>query len=234
MKIAIMQPYFFPYIGYFQLIAAVDKFIIYDDVNYIKQGWINSNNILLNKKPFTFTIPLKKASSFKKINETEINPELFKNWRDKFLKTLYLAYNSSPNFLIVSSMIENLLLKDYTYINELNTAAIIDVCALCKIETKIVQTSCVYSNGNLKSQARVLDICKQEKATSYINPTGGMMLYDKDVFKAEKIKLQFLNSLDINYKQKNDEFVRNLSIIDLLMYEDHNQINSLLNQYKLI
>lgn len=88
MKIAIMQPYIFPYIGYFQLINAVDKFIIYDDVNYIKQGWINRNKILLNNEDYLFTFPLKNASSYKKINEIELSENLYSKWKIKFFKTL--------------------------------------------------------------------------------------------------------------------------------------------------
>ena len=234
MKIAIMQPYFFPYIGYFQLIASVDKYIIYDDVNYIKQGWINRNNILLNEKPFQFTIPLENASSYKKINETQVNMKLYGFWRDKFLKTLQQAYSNAPNLIMVLSIIEKLLSKNYTHISQLNIASIIEVCMLCKIETKIVETSMIYSNDNLKSQARVLDICKQENASIYINHIGGKVIYDKDTFAKKGIQLQFINSLEIYYKQRSNVFVPNLSIIDLLMYADLNEIGYLLNQYKLI
>ena len=84
MKLAIMQPYFFPYIGYFQLIAAVDKFVIYDDVNYIKRGWINRNNILVNNQSFLFSIPLISASQNSKINEIKISEDV--NWKSKLLK----------------------------------------------------------------------------------------------------------------------------------------------------
>lgn len=233
MKIAIMQPYLFPYIGYFQLINAVDEFIIYDDVNYIKQGWVNRNNILLNGETFQFTLPLDNASSFKKINNTKINTNFYGIWCQKFFKTIRQAYGRAPNFLTVSFLIEKLLLQDYENISQLNTAAIIEVCALCKIETKILETSATFQNDNLKSEARVLDICEKKDATTYINPIGGKLIYDKETFSKKNIQLQFLNSQPVFYNQNCIEFTPNLSIIDLLMFADHNQIGYLLNQYKL-
>lgn len=234
MKLAIMQPYFMPYIGYFQLINAVDKFVIYNDVNYIKQGWINRNNILLSEKAFPFTIPLENASSFKKIKDIQINIKIYSFWREKFLKSLQQSYKSSPNYLNVYSIIENLLYQNYNYICELNVAAILEICKICKIETEIYVSSTIYQNSYLKAEERIIDICRQEGATTYINPIGGQLLYKKESFFERKIQLQFLNTLPIHYKQKSNEFVSNLSIIDLLMFIDHREISNFLNQYELI
>lgn len=234
MRIAIMQPYFMPYIGYFQLINAVDKFVIYNDVNYIKQGWINRNNILLNGTSFQFTIPLENASSFKKINETKLNNKLYGIWRDKFLKSLHQAYNRAPYYKKVSNMIINLMNQNYNYVCDLNVAAILEVCRMCNIDTEIIESSENYQNDYLKGEGRVIDICQQEFASVYVNAIGGKMIYDRVSFSDKKIKLQFLNSLPICYRQYNHDFVPNLSIIDLLMFADHNEINAFLNQYELI
>lgn len=232
MKIAIMQPYFLPYIGYFQLIKSVDKFIIYDDVNYIKQGWINRNNILLNGSSFQFTIPVEKASSFKKINNTKINKKLFERWKVKFFKTLSQAYIDAPNYSNVKSSIEFLFSKDYANISDLNVSAIIEICKLCKLETEIVKTSTCYQNENLSSVNRVIDICKKENASTYINPIGGIELYDREIFSANNIQLSFLYSLPFKYNQNRDEFISNLSIIDLLMFADKKKIRQILNKFE--
>src|SRR4051812_42347879 len=104
MRLAIMQPYIFPYIGYFQLIAAVDAFVIYDDVNYIKQGWINRNRILFNGKDLLFTVPLENASSFKKINEVSVHKHLYEGWKVKFGKSLRATYFKAPYFNEIISL----------------------------------------------------------------------------------------------------------------------------------
>ena len=84
MKLAIMQPYIFPYLGYFQLLNSVDHFVFYDDVNFIKGGWVNRNQLLINNQNKFFTVPLKKIISFTPINEVEIHKKLYPNWRSKF------------------------------------------------------------------------------------------------------------------------------------------------------
>ena len=109
MIVGIMQPYFFPYIGYFQLIAAVNKFVIYDDVNFIQGGWINRNNILINKKSSLFTVPLVKVSSNTLINDTKINLKFYNVWKVKFLRSLEHSYKKAPYFTEVYNLIENVL-----------------------------------------------------------------------------------------------------------------------------
>jgi hypothetical protein len=233
MKLAIMQPYFFPYLGYFQLINAVDKFVIYDDVNYIKQGWINRNNILLNNSSYQFTIPIEDASSFKTINRTKINRRLYSIWLSKFLKTLDLGYKKAPFYQNVLPVIEKILYGNYEYINQLNAEAIIEVCNHLKIDSMIQVTSMIYQNSDLKGSDRVIDICKTEKAKVYINASGGEQLYSKEIFKQDGIDLFFLNTQSIYYKQFKNVFIPNLSIIDVLMFNDVKSVKEFLTNYKL-
>ncbi len=227
-----MQPYLFPYIGYFQLINAADKFVIYDDVTFIKQGWINRNNILLNGKALLFTVPLKDASSYKQIRETEISVNI--KWTSKLLKTFEQAYKKAPYYTEIIELIEDAISAEEKLIAAIALKSVKVVCSYLGIETSIVETSSNYSNNHLQSQARVIDICKKEKAIEYLNPIGGLQLYSKDVFNREHIKLSFIKPKPINYQQFNNEFVPWLSIIDIMMFNSPNEIKAMLNQYELV
>ncbi|WP_027377493.1 WbqC family protein [Kaistella palustris] len=235
MKVAIMQPYLFPYIGYFQLIAAVDKFVVYDDVNFIKGGWINRNNILVNKKSNLFTVPLDNSSSFFLINETKINLKLYSIWKIKFLRTIEQSYKKAPFFNEVYSLIANVL-DNYEgdLISKLAVASIKSVCEHLKIQTEIIATSETYNNKRLSGQERVLDICSIENATYYINPIGGLQLYSKEIFKSKNIELNFIKSYSIAYKQFDNKFVSWLSIIDTMMFNSVEEINIMLDKYELV
>ena len=234
MKLAIMQPYIFPYIGYFQLINSVDKFVVYDDVAYIKQGWINRNRILLNNEPHMFTVPLKNASSFTLIRETEINNNLFWQWKDKFLKTLIQAYRKAPYFETTYELIAGVFNHHYESISELASRSLTDTSRYMGIQTEFLFTSVSYSNSDLKAKDRVIDICKRESAAIYINPIGGRELYNKLDFEKEGLALQFVQTKSISYRQLNDKFVPWLSIIDLLMYNSKEQLQVFLKEYELV
>ena len=234
MTIAIMQPYFFPYIGYFQLINAVNRFIIYDDVNYIKQGWVNRNNILINGEKNMFTIPLEKASPNNKINETLINLNLYNGWKVKFLKSLDHSYKKAPHFNNIFQLLMDFFSKEYTQISTLNVEIIKKVAGYLGITTEIINSSSMYNNANLNGQKRVLDICFRENATHYINPIGGLELYSKEDFKKNEIKLNFIKSKPIEYRQFKNEFVPWLSIIDVMMFNSPSEICEMLNQYELV
>jgi len=232
MKLAIMQPYIFPYIGYFQLINAVDKFVIYDDVAYINKGWINRNNILLGGKASLFTIPLISASQNKLIREIEI--ENLALYRKKFLKTIEQSYKKSPYFEPVFQIIEQVFNSDINNIAQFITFSIKATCEYIGINTAIVDSSTLYQNEHLKAQERILDICLQEKANHYINPNGGMSLYDNAFFETVQIRLNFIKAQPIIYKQFCDEFVPFLSIIDVMMFNSKSEIQGLLNEFQLI
>jgi hypothetical protein len=232
MKIAIMQPYIFPYIGYFQLINAVDKFIIFDDVSYINKGWINRNNILLNNSTYMFTLPLKKSSQNKLINEIDISDD--SNWKEKFLKTLQAAYSKAPNYSEVYNLADRILNSGLSKLSDFLRNSLSETLDYLGINTEIINSSSMYNNKELKGQERIIDICKQENANEYINPVGGMDLYNKERFKEDGINLSFLKTNDTRYEQFGGEFISNLSIIDVMMFNESTECRKLLDQYSLM
>ena len=232
MKVGIMQPYIFPYIGYFQLINAVDKFVIYDDVNFINKGWINRNRTLNNGKESLFSIPLKEASQNKLINEIEVNWD--SAWKSKFLKTLEQCYKKAPFYQEALSIIERTLQVDNKPISKVIEQNLRLICEYLNIKTELVSSSAMYQNTHLKAQERVLDICLQENATQYINPIGGLELYDTDFFNVKDIKLNFIKSMPIEFPQFKNEFVPWLSMIDVLMFNSIEKIIEFLDNYELV
>lgn len=235
MKLAIMQPYIFPYIGYFQLIQSVDKFVFYDDVDFIKGGWINRNKISTQQKELLFTVPLDKASSFKKINEIHLHPVIYKKWTVKFLKSIQQSYSKSPFYNLVFPIIEEVFSGDHSSISDLTKASIKLTSKYLGIETEFVNSSQKYKNNHLKSQARVIDICKLEDADTYINAIGGLELYNPLDFLNNGIELRFLKPTMVPYNQfKTDEFIPGLSIIDFIMNIDPSEVKDHLKMGSLI
>lgn len=229
MTLAIMQPYLFPYIGYFQLLNAVDKFVIYDDVAFINRGWINRNSILNNGKAQLFTVPLKEASQNKLIHEISIDTD--QKWRDKLLKTIQQTYKKAPHFAAVFPLVEAIFLQQESNISTYIYQSITTICEYISISTPLVESSQIYNNQHLKAQERILDICLQEKANHYINPIGGRELYSKELFAEHGIQLNFIRSEKVEYAQFNNEFVPWLSIIDIMMFNSKEEIQKLLKTY---
>ena len=232
MTIGIMQPYIFPYIGYFQLINRVDKFIVYDDGAYINKGWINRNNILINGKASMFTLPLINASQNRLINEIETDN--LEAWSRKFFKTIEQSYKKAPFYQETLAILTKVFQSNTANIAGLCTESLKTTCQYLGIDTEIIPGSVIYNNTHLKAQERILDICIQEKADHYINPIGGMAIYDKQLFADNKILLNFIKSKPIHYKQFNHEFVPWLSIIDLLMFCSVEAIHDYLKEFELV
>lgn len=231
MKLGIMQPYFFPYIGYWQLINAVDKYVVYDDVNYIKGGWINRNNILLNGSKHLITLPLEDASSFKLINEISITKNAV--LKNKLIKTIKSAYLKAPYFETIMPILESLIL-DNSNIAMLNYNIILVIKNYLNLDTEILLSSQIKKDNNLKAQDKVIHIAHLLGAKEYINAIGGQELYSKEDFKQENIKLSFLKTNEIKYKQFKNEFVPNLSFIDVLMFNSPQEIKEMLNDFELL
>ncbi|NUM41848.1 MAG: WbqC family protein [Leptospiraceae bacterium] len=232
-KIAIMQPYLFPYIGYFQLIKSVDLFVFYNDVNYIKQGWINRNKILLNGKEFSFSAPVSNVSSFRKIKDTKIHKDLFPIWRSKFLRTIEQAYSKAPYYVSTKEMIADVLFKPYLDICSFAVDSNRLICSYLGINTEFKLSSEEYPNNHLSASDRIVDICFREQARIYINPPGGLHLYDKNSFNNVGLNLYFLIPNLSKYNQFGNPFVPWLSIIDVLMFNSVFEINCHLNNYEL-
>lgn len=226
-----MQPYFFPYIGYWQLIHAVDKFVVYDDVNFIKGGWINRNYILLNQEKHLVTLPLSGISSFTKINEINVIDNI--KLKTKLLKTIDNAYKKAPYFDCVFPMIEKIILENGA-ISTLIYDSILSLKKYFNLNTEIYLSSDLKIALNEKSVDRVIHIVKSLDGNEYINAIGGQELYSKDKFKAENIALSFLKTNLVKYEQYTADFVPNLSIIDVMMFNSPEQIRAMLDNYELI
>lgn len=230
-----MQPYLFPYIGYFQLIQAVDKFVIYDDVQYMKGGgWINRNRVLVNKSPYTFTFSVKKDSFEKNINERYFNQN-FNKERKKFLKTITESYGKATNFNEVFPLIEESLQVNIQEqnISDVITRSIKMIADYLGIDTQFILSSDLEKSSENRAE-RIIEINRLLDTNHYINAIGGKELYSKEYFEEKGIELNFLRTNeDLTYEQNTNNFVPNLSIIDVLMNNSKKEIRYLLSNYTL-
>lgn len=233
MKIGVMQPYLFPYIGYWQLINAVDKFVILDDVNYIMRGYINRNTILLNGKLHKFTIPMKKASQNKLIMDTEL--AFIEEDKKRFLATITTAYKRAPYYGQVYPMLEKIVCNDEADLTAYIQYSLETIAEYLQLDTVFLRSSQIDKDSSLRAQDRIVAICKQLDADIYINPCGGRSLYNHEAFARESMQLRFLDTRteQIKYQQNQDNFEKNLSIIDVLMFNDVDTIKRFLEEYDL-
>ncbi len=233
MKIAIMQPYLFPYIGYYQLMNAVDEFVIYDNIKYTKKGWINRNRILVNKKEVLITVPLKGAPDYLDIRDRSIAV----TWREErltLINKIKESYRNAPQFKEVFPIINAAILFEETNLYKFLNNSLHIIKDYLEIETRLIVSSEIRIDHELKAEEKVLAICKTKKANMYFNSIGGMTLYNKDTFNREKIDLFFLKSKEIKYQQFANDFVPWLSIIDVMMFNSRDEVRSLLLLYTLI
>lgn len=233
MKVGIMQPYIFPYIGYFQLIQAVDTFIIYDNIKFTKKGWINRNRILVNGRDEYFTLPLKKGSDFLNVDERFL-ADNFAEEQVKILRRMRESYKKAPFFESVFPLLESVFTYADTNLFQYIYHSVTEVCKFLDINTRFIVSSELKIDHSLKSQEKVLALCKSVDADCYINPIGGMDLYAREVFLNQGIELKFINSEKIEYKQFGAEFLPWMSIIDVMMFNDKTTIKSYLQQYTLL
>ena len=232
MKLGIMQPYYLPYIGYWQLLNAVDKYVIYDDVNFIKGGWINRNRILNNGRVQYINVLMQGASSYKHINEIRVqnNEPII----EKTKKTLWNAYHKCNEFEKVFPLLCEVLDNGRDNLAEYLEFSIRKICQYLEIETELYVSSEIEKNNALHGEEKVLDICDKMGANVYYNAVGGRELYHFEKFEKYGVKLSFVKTNEIEYPQKNDKFVPNLSIIDVMMYNNISKIKRMLQEYTII
>lgn len=216
MRLAIMQPYFLPYIGYFQLIAAVDVFVVYDNIKYTKKGWINRNRMLRDGKDVSFSLPLKSDSDYLNVCERELATDFN---RDKLLNQLKGAYQRAPYFLQVFPLIEQIVQYEDTNLFRFLHHSIIRICEYLEISTEIKISSDIAIEHSLKNQEKVLALCEKIGASTYVNAIGGRELYSIEAFRKRNIELKFIQSKPFEYMQFNNTFVPWLSIVDVMMFE---------------
>lgn len=230
MIISANQPYFLPYIAYWQLINAADMFYIGDNYAYIKRGWINRNKILFRGEPELFGIEVHHASSFSLISELNIE----KIDKRKKMNKLYEAYHKAPYYDIGVKLVEEIFDCQEENLSEFLISSIKTICRYLGINTPIHRTSELEGNDAFKREGRIYDMCHRLGADMFINPIGGKALYDVEEFAKQGIKLRFIKTGDITYRQFGDDFVEKLSIIDVIMFNSKDEIREMLGRYELI
>lgn len=231
MKLGIMQPYFFPYIGYWQLMAAVDQYVMYDDVNYINRGWINRNRILINGDAKYITLPCTGASQNKLINEVKVCTDIGEQKRN--MRKVELAYRRAPYFESVYPMLCDVFSSKIENLADFLEYCIRSVCAYLEIHTVLLRSSSLKKDPALRGQNKILAINAELGATEYINAIGGKELYSDKAFSERGIQLHFLKTDEIAYRQFDGVFLPNLSIIDVMMFNPKEEIQAMLNRYTL-
>ena len=229
MRLGIMQPYFFPYLGYWQLLANVDKYVVYDDVTYIKGGWINRNNFLINGQKNLLTMRLEKASSYTLIKDIAIKDDFV-----KFLKTIEMGYKKAPFFEDSFRLLKDICQCPDKKLGQFLFNSHIKICEYLGIDTELILSSSFDKHTELKGKDKVISICKQLGADEYINAIGGQELYDKKEFAENGIRLNFLQANLREYRQLKNEFVAGLSIIDIMMFNSKEEIKEMLNDFILV
>lgn len=220
-SIAIMQPYFCPYVGYFQLIKSADVFVIYDNIEYTKKGWINRNRILANGEATTFSIPIRKDSDRLDVRQRfladDFNPQ-------KLMNRIKGAYAKAPFYVETLPLLERVFLQEERNLFAFIHHSVVEICDHLEIGTRIVSSSEVEIDHSLRSQDKVVAICQAFQADTYINPIGGQELYAKEAFRDHGLELLFLQTGDVVYPQFGADFVASLSIIDVMMFNDRKTI----------
>ena len=231
-----MQPYFFPYIGYWQLMNVVDQYVVYDDVNYKKGSWVNRNRILTLKKLEGWSyinLNLDHASAYKKFNEISVLRD--RKYKDNFFGIIKDSYKKAPFFLDVFPLLEKIMMQDETNLANFLKFSFDVINSYLGIHTKFILSSNISKNNELKKEEKVIDICKILGADQYYSAMGGWNLYSKEEFAKHGIEFIFLKTKDsIRYQQFQNEFIPNLSIIDVMMFNDVPTIQKMLLEYELL
>lgn len=232
-KVGMMQPYLFPYLGYFQLISAVDAFVLGDDLQYVKESWINRNRILMNGQPRLISFPLKKGKHLSKINERIFSDD-FSSEMDKLTRVLYSAYSKAPRYRQFMPFLEEVIRHPEPNLAKYAENSIRKICAYLNINTPIFVASDLEIHDVVDKQDRVVRTAKKLECDIYINFIGGVSLYDFEYFSQNGLQLKFHRINDISYPQFGDKFVPLLSIIDVLMFNDIEEVQRMLSCYSLI
>ena len=227
-----MQPYFLPYIGYWQLINAVDTFVVYDNIEYTKKGWFNRNRILEADHDRLFTVPLKKASDFLHVNQRFLSDDSDKEIA-RILRIIESNYKKAPHLTSAYPIIESCFVFPNKNLFEYIFNSIKVICNYLGLSTKLVISSEIKINHSLKAEKKVLAICNAENTTTYINAIGGRELYDKKEFRSRGIDLKFIRPGNIEYRQFNYGFLPSLSIIDIMMFNSKEEIAKIIQNYTL-
>ncbi|WP_397538316.1 WbqC family protein [Rummeliibacillus pycnus] len=234
MKVALMQPYFFPYLGYYRLINSVDEFVIFDNAQFIRRSWITRNRILnAHKESIYINVPVFKAQRETKIKDIQINNDI--NWQEKIIQQL-LYYKAAPNFTSVMEFVKECLSIKCDNVSQFNTSILRKTCNLLKIDANITVLSEKFPFINQADEADEwgIKVSKALKASTYINAIGGKEFYSTQKYKNEGLDIQFINPSLAPYKQFKHKFVPGLSIIDVLMFNEISRIKEMIGIQELV
>ncbi len=232
MVLGIMQPYFLPYLGYWQLLAAVDRFVVYDDVQFIKGGWINRNRIKIGEQPAYISLHLDHASPNRKICDIALVQS--SDWKKKLLRTVEQNYASAPYFRETTALFREIMEHPTPNLAEFLLNQIRLVAKHLGVGTEIIETSRIYDNASLKGPERVIDICRREKASAYVNSAGGRDMYLPGPFKEAGIELRFYSMRPLDYAQGRGPFQPFLSLLDVLMWVGRHKAKELLREVSIV
>jgi len=223
MRLGIMQPYFLPYIGYFQLFEHCDTFVVYDDIKYTKRGWINRNRILASGQPRTITLPLRRASDFADVRDREIAPEFSASQTFAILRQ---SYHKAPYWANYEQLLKEVLEFPNHNLFDFVANSISAVAACLGIKTELVVSSSLGIDRSLRGEERVLATCAAIGATEYVNPIGGLDLYHEAAFTERGLRLSFLRSRLTPYAQFSFPYVEALSVVDTMMFVEPLELRS--------
>jgi len=209
---------------------AVDEFVLYDNVEYTKKGWINRNRILVDGKDSYITLPLKKDSDYLDVRDRYL-ADGWLSERHKILSRVSASYRKAPHYGTVFPLVEECVSFRENNLFAFILHSLQQVNAYLDIKTPILISSSISMDHKLKSETRVIEICKARKAKSYLNPIGGVQLYSKEHFNEQGIDLCFLKTTDFSYKQFDHDFIPYLSILDVMMFNSKEEINGFLNSF---
>ena len=228
MKGAIMQPYFFPYIGYYQLAYEVEKFVFLDDVNFIKKGYINRNAILLKGRRHQFSIPVVQVSQNRYISEHNYTGDF-----SSFLALVEQSYKKAPFYTEVFPIIQSVALGDDQNVARKNSKSLVDVFSYLGISRDFAFSSNISVGREYKAQEKILKICQSLSINQYRNAIGGKAIYSPEKFHAQGIEIKFIETHAHTYSQGVADFTPYLSMIDVLMHCDKETVRHLLSDYSL-
>ena len=233
MTAGIMQPYFLPYLGYFQMINACDEFVIYDNIQFTKKGWIHRNRMLLNGKDVMFSLPLKNDSDFLNVDQRLLG-DIFEKEKNKILGQVRSAYGKAPQFKSAYPVVEDVFNDPEQNLFAFIFNSLKKITAYLSIDTPLIVSSTVEIDHSLKGKYKVIELARKLGADTYINPIGGLELYDRNEFAANGINLQFHKMRPIVYPQFANEFIPYLSILDVMMFNDKTTIAGYLKEFDLL
>ena len=230
-----MQPYFFPYLGYFAIMHYVDKWIVFDEAQYIYHGWINRNRILNYNKDWQYvTAPIQKHSRDIKIKDVVLANHI--QWRDKLLAQLQQYRKRAPYFSSVIEVVREAVNVQEESLSALNTHVLRAICGYLGISVTIE----VFSKRNWdigevqEADEWALRISESLGAKQYVNPPNGKMFFDEAKWSKSEIELRFLKIRELEYSQKNAAFIPNLSVIDVMMFLEPAHIREAMERYDFI